>query len=184
MDTKEFNSIQGWITPDEANTLNEFASKSSGPIAEIGSFKGKSSYCLSRGTAYSVYCIDLFYGYSHCVGGESYSDFLSNMRRLKCKNIHPIFGDSKIVHEIFADRCLGMLFIDGDHAYDSVKADYYNWKPKVMPGGYILFHDSHWKGDLTKIDFGQCEGVEQFIAEIDLEHVCDSDTISVFKVGE
>ena len=31
------------------------------------------------------------------------------------------------------------LFIDGDHSYDGVKADWVNFSPFVIPGGYVLF---------------------------------------------
>jgi len=33
------------------------------------------------------------------------------------------------------------MFIDGDHSYEGVKADFYNFNSLVKPGGYIAFHD-------------------------------------------
>jgi hypothetical protein len=39
------------------------------------------------------------------------------------------------------DRPVDMLFIDGDHTYDGVKADYEMYSPLVRPGGLIGFHD-------------------------------------------
>jgi predicted O-methyltransferase YrrM len=39
------------------------------------------------------------------------------------------------------DRPVDMLFIDGDHTYDGVKADYEMYGPLVRPGGLIGFHD-------------------------------------------
>jgi len=33
------------------------------------------------------------------------------------------------------------MFIDGDHSYEGVKADFYNFKSLVKPGGHIAFHD-------------------------------------------
>jgi Methyltransferase domain len=39
------------------------------------------------------------------------------------------------------DREVDMLFIDGDHSYDGVKADYEMYSPLVRPGGLIGFHD-------------------------------------------
>ena len=35
-----------------------------------------------------------------------------------------------------------MLFIDGDHLYNSVKKDWNNYRDLVRPGGWIVFHDS------------------------------------------
>jgi predicted O-methyltransferase YrrM len=34
-----------------------------------------------------------------------------------------------------------MLFIDGDHTYEGVKADFELYSPLVRPGGVIAFHD-------------------------------------------
>ena len=34
-----------------------------------------------------------------------------------------------------------MLYIDGDHRYKGVKADYDNWSSKVKAGGLVVFHD-------------------------------------------
>jgi predicted O-methyltransferase YrrM len=38
-------------------------------------------------------------------------------------------------------RWIDVLFIDADHAYESVRADYETWLPYVKVGGLILFHD-------------------------------------------
>jgi len=38
-------------------------------------------------------------------------------------------------------RSVDMLFIDGDHTYDGVKADYEMYAPLVRPGGLVGFHD-------------------------------------------
>ena len=34
-----------------------------------------------------------------------------------------------------------LLFIDGDHSYDGVRADFESYAPLVRPGGLIAFHD-------------------------------------------
>jgi predicted O-methyltransferase YrrM len=34
-----------------------------------------------------------------------------------------------------------LLFIDGDHSYDGVRADFEDYAPLVRPGGLIAFHD-------------------------------------------
>jgi hypothetical protein len=35
-----------------------------------------------------------------------------------------------------------MVFIDGDHEYESVRADLLAWIPKVLPTGLIAAHDN------------------------------------------
>ena len=40
------------------------------------------------------------------------------------------------------DLSIDFLFIDADHSYEAVKADWNGWSPKVRKGGYIALHDS------------------------------------------
>lgn len=39
-----------------------------------------------------------------------------------------------------------LVFIDGDHRYESVKNDIAAWSPCVIDGGIIAFHDLNWPG--------------------------------------
>lgn len=34
-----------------------------------------------------------------------------------------------------------LVFVDGSHTYESVRGDIENWAPRVMKGGFVLFHD-------------------------------------------
>ena len=43
--------------------------------------------------------------------------------------------------EALAGEPIDVLFIDGDHTYEGVKADYELYSPLVRPGGVIGFHD-------------------------------------------
>lgn len=37
---------------------------------------------------------------------------------------------------------IDLLFIDGDHAYESCKRDFHDWSPFVVAGGLVAFHDA------------------------------------------
>lgn len=52
------------------------------------------------------------------------------------------------------------VFIDGDHSYEGVKADFENVLPSLLPGAVILFHDA------VRGAYGTCEGVERFTTEL------------------
>lgn len=39
------------------------------------------------------------------------------------------------------DHDLDFVFIDGDHAYESVKLDIHTWSQKIKPGGLLMGHD-------------------------------------------
>lgn len=45
------------------------------------------------------------------------------------------------VAQFIADESLDFVFIDGDHAYESVKQDINDWFPKVRKGGIVSGHD-------------------------------------------
>jgi len=47
---------------------------------------------------------------------------------------------------LFEDNSIGMIFIDGSHEYELVKADMEAWRPKVVPGGIIALHDANFSG--------------------------------------
>jgi len=51
-----------------------------------------------------------------------------------------IVGDSGKLWESFRGQ-VHLLFVDGDHTYEGVKADIAGWAPKIAPGGVIAFHD-------------------------------------------
>ena len=46
----------------------------------------------------------------------------------------------------FADESLDFIYIDGDHSYKAVKADFEAWWPKIRPGGYVFGDDYGSKG--------------------------------------
>lgn len=49
--------------------------------------------------------------------------------------------DSLAAAEVFSDASLDFVYIDGSHLYESVKADFGAWYPKVAQGGIIAGHD-------------------------------------------
>ena len=59
-------------------------------------------------------------------------------------------------------RQVDVLFIDGDHSYNGVRADYEDYSAFVRPGGLIMIHDiAHDGMELT-------EPVSRFWAQLDI----------------
>ncbi len=76
-----------------------------------------------------------------------------------------IIGDSKSVYTIKeADKgeSYDFIFIDGDHSYEGVAADFINYRPLLSPGGCIAFHDIVD----TPTTRGAGQGVFKFWSEI------------------
>jgi predicted O-methyltransferase YrrM len=46
-----------------------------------------------------------------------------------------------LVRSLLRDNPLDFLFIDGDHTYDGVRADFEMYSPLVRNGGIVAFHD-------------------------------------------
>ena len=71
-----------------------------------------------------------------------YKSFAMNGQRVVL-----IRGDSHLdrtyskARKALMDRIVDFLFIDGDHTYDGVKADFEMYSKLVAPGGIIAFHD-------------------------------------------
>lgn len=64
------------------------------------------------------------------------------------------------VKGVLQGKALEFLFIDGDHTYEGVRADFLNYGPLVKPGGMIAFHDILPRSDMPEIQ------VHRFWAEI------------------
>ncbi len=69
-------------------------------------------------------------------------------------------GNSIEVAHWFSDGFFDWCYLDADHAYEAVKADFEAWYPKVRSGGIVSGHD--FAPVSNKND---CDGVRQFIDE-------------------
>ena len=67
-----------------------------------------------------------------------------------------IHGNSQEVHKTWKKDKIKLLFIDGDHEYEGVKADAENWTPLMEKESTILFHD--FRPDIP----GVCHAVAEF----------------------
>jgi hypothetical protein len=143
--------IQGWLTPDEARTLFDYAGKAPGPIVEVGSWQGKSATMLGWGSRlgnrHPVFTVDPHtssLGVYHDAPTEvgTLGVFSRNMDLAGLLNewVHPIRKPSLEAYEDFELESLGLVFIDGDHTIPGEDFDAY-W-PRIMPGGYMLMHDA------------------------------------------
>jgi len=134
------NAAGGWLRPAEGDLLFHLAGQCrAGCIVEIGSFQGKSITFLAAGSDTAarvpVYSID-----PHT--GNSFPAFQQQVARSGFAHlVRPIVATSQQAAIDF-DEQIGLLFIDGAHDDASVKSDWDQWVPKVLPGGYVAMHDT------------------------------------------
>ena len=142
--------ISGWLKEREGKILFNLSKKcKEGVIVEIGSWKGKSTIQLAKGSKagnqIKVYAIDPFTGSPehHKIYGKvwTYPEFKENIKKADVEDIiFPIIKTSSEAAKSFKEK-IGLLFIDGNHEYDFIKSDLLNYYPKVIEKGIIIFHD-------------------------------------------
>jgi len=117
-------------------------------IVEIGTCRGGTLYlwCQFARSDASIISVDLPYGQFGGGYPEWRIPFYKTFAQPRQK-LHLIRDDSHKpeiidqVKQILDGHKIDFLFIDGDHTYDGVKADFNNYSPLVRAGGLIAFHD-------------------------------------------
>ena len=124
-------------------------------VVEIGSYRGNSTIALARGAAAGnrvrVYAID---PHVHFIGpkGGIYgpADQAALYRNITKHGVGELVAivclPSGAVAKSWTGQSVGLLWIDGDHRYESVRLDLDSWYPHVVSGGIIAFHDSDDEG--------------------------------------
>lgn len=150
-------ALDGFLTEKEGFLLYNLArTVEKGCIIEIGSWKGKSTVCLARGSKSgnkkTVYAIDPHTGspeHQGEFGGKvwTFDIFTETLKRAGADDVvTPIVKTSNEAVKDFTES-IGLIFIDGAHEYEPVKQDFLEWEPKVLDGGIIAFHDTvGWEG--------------------------------------
>lgn len=133
-----------------------------GAVVEIGSWKGKSTIWLAKGSqavgGQAVYAIDPHVGSPEHV---QWSQTKINTEQEFRLNMQGAGVESQVIPLIESSMAalrqwhqpVGFLWIDGEHSYEAVAQDFYGWRPHVVDGGIIAFHDTYsWEGVRRLID--------------------------------
>lgn len=147
-------SIKGGFNKSDAKALEkviQMVLKKNVMVAEIGSWVGNSTSVLAKAVADyhgSVFAVDHWMGsegvphHEIAKGIDIYSIFKHHLITLELWDVvYPLVMDSQTASKIFADEILDLVFVDGDHRYESVKKDISAWLPKLRNGGILCGHD-------------------------------------------
>lgn len=144
-------SVEGWMTEEELNFLYQL-SKKYNTIAEIGSWKGRSTNALLTGCKGKVTAIDHFQGSdekdkTHKAVGI-YEQFVENTKWANNLEVYKMSSEEASSK----DEQFEMVFIDGEHTYEGVKKDIELWKGKATK--IICGHDycDAWEGVKKAVD--------------------------------
>ncbi|MET0153816.1 MAG: class I SAM-dependent methyltransferase [Candidatus Binatia bacterium] len=160
--------LEGYLSAPKIRLLYRVVTGLSGPgeIAEIGSWKGKSTVALAlaakrarRGE--TVYAIDHHHGVAEDTGlgtrtaqGSTWSAFLGVIAEAGVDDVVKPLRMTSLAGARWLKRQgvrLKFLLVDGAHDEESVTKDLYAFFPLVLPGGLIALDDA--KPD------GYCPGV-------------------------
>lgn len=126
-------------------------------IAEIGSYIGASACCFGAAASADkntqIVCIDTWNNDAMSEGNrDTWAEFKKNTSSFS-KLVVPVRGFSTDVVEQVRKivPSLDLLFIDGDHSYEGVKADWEAYKDFLRPGSIVVFHDYGWAEGVKRV---------------------------------
>lgn len=129
-------------------------------IVEIGSYTGASACCIGAALNETgdgkLVCIDTWNNDAMTEGNrDTWQEFQANTAAYRT-HIVPVRGFSAhVVNQVAARlESIDLLFIDGDHSYAGVKADWEAYQGFLRTGSVVVFHDWGW-----------AEGVKTLIEE-------------------
>jgi predicted O-methyltransferase YrrM len=120
---------------------------------EVGSYLGASACFLASGVKERhgrVFCVDTWKNEEMSEGlRDTFSEFQANVKPYE-DVIIALRGKSDNVAEEFNEG-IDLLFIDGGHSYEAVKADVEAWFPKLNVNAIVIFHDYQWAEGVQRV---------------------------------
>lgn len=146
--------LDGLITPEVGEVLARLAGGVSDHLAivEIGSFRGQSTTALALGAkdgrGAHVWAVDPWdlpgtvhgkHGYNRPIIREQ---FETQLRAAKVwSRVTPVQAFSVDAAAAWDGPPIGLLFVDGDHAAPSIRADLAAWTPHLADGHVVALDD-------------------------------------------
>lgn len=148
-----YTAANGLLGPQQVRTellslARRVAARQPRVVVEIGTADGGTLFVfgtLAHPEA-TVVSIDLPGG-NHGGGYPSWKRSMYRSFAREDQQIHLLRGDSHSsrqqlhLEHVLGGRPIDFLFIDGDHTYAGVRADFDTYAPLVRPGGLIAIHD-------------------------------------------
>lgn len=116
--------VWGWMSSVELEWLRRSA-EGMRQVVEVGSLRGRSAFALLTGCKGPVFCIDPW----EDPGDHAYRGFMRACGHFP--NLRAVRGRSPEAGALVKPRKVDMVFIDGEHDYDSVMADLAEWAPRA-----------------------------------------------------
>jgi predicted O-methyltransferase YrrM len=138
------DSAHAWILPVESECLLRHAAGKK-RLAEVGTWEGGTTRKLRavmspEGT---IFAVD---PYAPGRLGVSYQRMIAAREVARARNgkvvwLYTTGVDAARDSGVLAAR-FDFVFVDGDHTYEGLSADWTAWSPLIAPGGIVALHDS------------------------------------------
>jgi MMP 1-O-methyltransferase len=143
------SDVDGWLGRQEGRLLYRLAAEAdpAGAIVEIGSWHGRSTIWLAAGSAAGrnarVVAVDPHSGTHLRSEGESTEHVLRrNLARAALDDrVDVVVATSSEAATEWAQP-VSLLWIDGDHTYESARRDFELWQPHLLPDAIVALHDT------------------------------------------
>jgi predicted O-methyltransferase YrrM len=141
-------AIPGWMTSEELSWLGAQASQHD-VVVEVGCYQGRTTRALGDNARGTVYAVDDWKGLrgidEEWWQRETPKAEKETLFERFLVNVDGLIGKVVIIHADHAKvpelPLADMVFIDGDHGYESVKRDINTWLPRLQSGGLLCGHD-------------------------------------------
>jgi predicted O-methyltransferase YrrM len=165
IDVSRAKAIRGYMAHEELKWLAERALESR-VIIEVGCWQGRSTRALADHCPGVIYSIDPWEGpylnedgSIHKINTSVFEIFQSNLAdHVESGRVVPVRQTSQSAWSYLADtigETVDLVFLDGDHRYDTVVAEIESYRLLLKPGGILAGHDyghDDWPGVQRAVD--------------------------------
>lgn len=191
-------TVPGWSTKEELRALYRavLSAKGPGDVAEIGSWKGRSTIVIANALRDAGIEDARIWAIDHHVGsdedrhrvvlekeGSTLDAFRENLAHAGvARRVEPLVMSSKEAAVDLGRRgvSLRLVFIDGAHDEESVRADIRAFVPLLRSGGVIALHDC----DIENANFPGVWNAYRTELEPDVDLVEHADSLLVVRLKQ
>ncbi len=175
--------IPGLLRPEDELKLYELAHQATGPILEIGTYRGRSATIMALGAAAGeramLFSVDVDPTAQRAAAAALAAHGVAS-------GVVLVRGSAAAAVRVLRGLGPTLTFIDGDHSIAGVRSDLAVLEPVVPRDGLLLFHDfADPRNDDPQVDaIGVREGIAGSWVAKDCEFVGDYGACGLFRRRE
>ena len=130
------HGISGLMLVESTYLFRLVSSLEAPNVAEIGRFKGGTTFLLAAAGARRVLSIEI----SEPIAGQFDPKVLKALDQVGLVDrVDLVIGDAS-THPV-SPGAFDLVYLDGDYSYEGTKAAFEHWRPALRPGGHLVMHN-------------------------------------------